>query len=113
MEYNLSSTTILVRQSPGLSVSTTHSLGHNKHLIPFGVSIKYFAGVLHFHNLSGLYNFKSLTKLDDRSRDIIQQRWLTDDKATLHQLADKYQVSAERIRQLENNAIKKLKLAMT
>jgi len=55
----------------------------------------------------------ALTKLDDRSRDIIQQRWLTDDKATLHQLADKYQVSAERIRQLENNAIKKLKLAMT
>ena len=55
----------------------------------------------------------ALIKLDDRSRDIIQQRWLTDDKATLHQLADKYQVSAERIRQLENNAIKKLKLAMT
>jgi len=55
----------------------------------------------------------ALTKLDDRSRDIIQQRWLTDDKTTLHQLADKYQVSAERIRQLENNAIKKLKLAMT
>ena len=55
----------------------------------------------------------ALTKLDERSRDIIQQRWLTDDKATLHQLADKYQVSAERIRQLENNAIKKLKLAMT
>jgi len=54
----------------------------------------------------------ALTKLDERSRDIIQQRWLTDDKATLHQLADKYQVSAERIRQLENNAIKKLKLAM-
>ena len=54
----------------------------------------------------------ALIKLDDRSRDIIQQRWLTDDKATLHQLADKYQVSAERIRQLENNAIKKLKLAM-
>ena len=55
----------------------------------------------------------ALTKLDDRSRDIIQQRWLSEDKSTLHQLADKYQVSAERIRQLENNAIKKLKLAMT
>jgi RNA polymerase sigma-32 factor len=55
----------------------------------------------------------ALTKLDDRSRDIIQQRWLAEDKKTLHQLADKYQVSAERIRQLENNAIKKLKLAMT
>ena len=55
----------------------------------------------------------ALTKLDDRSRDIIQQRWLAEDKTTLHQLADKYQVSAERIRQLENNAIKKLKLAMT
>ena len=55
----------------------------------------------------------ALTKLDDRSRDIIQQRWLSEDKTTLHQLADKYQISAERIRQLENNAIKKLKLAMT
>ena len=54
-----------------------------------------------------------MTKLDDRSRDIIQQRWLSEDKTTLHKLADKYQVSAERIRQLENNAIKKLKLAMT
>ncbi|MDH5395278.1 MAG: RNA polymerase sigma factor RpoH [Gammaproteobacteria bacterium] len=54
-----------------------------------------------------LYN--ALSELDERSRDILQQRWLTDNKSTLHQLADKYDVSAERIRQLENNAIKKLR----
>jgi RNA polymerase sigma-32 factor len=53
----------------------------------------------------------SLQNLDDRSRDIIQRRWLDDDKATLHELAQQYQVSAERIRQLENNALKKLRVA--
>lgn len=53
--------------------------------------------------------YSALKDLDDRSRDILQQRWLTDDKSTLHQLADQYGVSAERIRQLENNAIKKLR----
>jgi len=51
--------------------------------------------------------------LDARSRDILQQRWLGDSKATLHNLADQYQVSAERIRQLEKNAMKKLKAAMS
>jgi RNA polymerase sigma-32 factor len=51
----------------------------------------------------------SLNNLDDRSRTIIQRRWLDDDKATLHELAEEYQVSAERIRQLENNALKKLR----
>lgn len=55
----------------------------------------------------------ALATLDDRSRDIIMQRWLNeDDKATLHTLADQYQVSAERIRQIENNAMKKLKKMM-
>lgn len=47
--------------------------------------------------------------LDDRSREIIQRRWLVEKKATLHELADHFGVSAERIRQLEQNAIKKLK----
>lgn len=51
----------------------------------------------------------ALTELDERSRDIIARRWLTDDKATLHELAAEYEVSAERIRQLENNAIKKMR----
>ena len=50
--------------------------------------------------------------LDDRSRDILESRWLTESKQTLHELADKYGVSAERIRQLEANAIKKLRTAM-
>ena len=50
--------------------------------------------------------------LDDRSRDILESRWLTDSKMTLHELADKYGVSAERIRQIEANAIKKLRTAM-
>jgi len=56
--------------------------------------------------------YSALKDLDDRSRDILQQRWLTENKSTLHQLADKYDVSAERIRQLENNAIKKLRNAI-
>ena len=51
-------------------------------------------------------------ELDDRSRDIVQRRWLAEQKATLHELAGEYGVSAERIRQLENNAMKKLKKAI-
>jgi RNA polymerase sigma-32 factor len=47
--------------------------------------------------------------LDDRSRDILQRRWLNDAKATLHELAAEYGVSAERIRQLEKNAMKKVR----
>lgn len=55
----------------------------------------------------------ALSALDERSRDIISQRWLQEDqKATLHELADHYQVSAERIRQIESNALKKLKKFM-
>lgn len=53
--------------------------------------------------------YAALDSLDDRSRDIIAQRWLAEDKATLHDLADKYGVSAERIRQLEASAMKKVK----
>ncbi len=54
----------------------------------------------------------ALRGLDERSRDIVARRWLVDDKATLQELANEYSVSAERIRQLENNAIKKLRVAM-
>lgn len=54
----------------------------------------------------------ALKQLDDRSRDILQMRWLNEDKATLHQLADKYGVSAERVRQLEKNAMKKVRMTM-
>ncbi|MGI0119200.1 RNA polymerase sigma factor RpoH [Zooshikella sp. RANM57] len=54
----------------------------------------------------------ALAGLDERSRDILHHRWLTDNKATLHELAAKYNVSAERIRQLEKNAMKKLKLTL-
>jgi RNA polymerase sigma-32 factor len=53
-----------------------------------------------------------LERLDARSRDIVQSRWLTDEKATLQELADRYHVSAERIRQLEKNALAKLKDAI-
>ena len=52
---------------------------------------------------------QALETLDDRSRKILQSRWMTDEKATLHELADEYGVSAERIRQIEANAIKKLR----
>ncbi len=62
------------------------------------------------HNNARLHS--AMADLDDRSRDILAQRWLADKKKTLHELADQYQVSAERIRQLESNAIKKLKIAM-
>jgi RNA polymerase sigma-32 factor len=55
----------------------------------------------------------ALAKLDERSRDILARRWLTDDKSTLHELAAEYKVSAERIRQIEANAIKKLKTQMS
>lgn len=52
-------------------------------------------------------------RLDERSQDILQQRWLLDNKAvTLHTLAEKYGVSAERVRQLEKNALKKLRQYM-
>ena len=55
---------------------------------------------------------RALEKLDDRSRVILQRRWLNDDKATLHDLAAEYGVSAERIRQLEKNAMNKVKTMM-
>ena len=51
----------------------------------------------------------AMGELDDRSKDILNSRWLCDDKATLHDLADKYGISAERIRQLEKNAMNKIK----
>jgi len=54
----------------------------------------------------------AMQTLDQRSQEILAARWLSDKKATLQELADKYEVSAERIRQLEKNAINKLKTAM-
>jgi len=59
----------------------------------------------HHHNLL----FDGIETLDERSRDIIQSRWLLEPKVTLQELANKYDVSAERIRQLEAAALKKLK----
>ena len=52
-------------------------------------------------------------ELDARSREIVQRRWMVDKKATLHELADNFGVSAERIRQIEQNAIKKLKISFS
>ncbi len=54
----------------------------------------------------------ALKILDDRSRRILEERWLTEDKMTLHELAAEYGISAERVRQLEVNAIKKLRIEM-
>lgn len=51
----------------------------------------------------------AIQDLDERSRQILEARWLGDKKSTLHELADRFQVSAERIRQIEKNAMKKLK----
>ena len=58
----------------------------------------------------GLYD--ALDALDQRSRDILQRRWLNESKETLHELADEYGVSAERIRQIEAAAMKKLRSAL-
>ena len=55
---------------------------------------------------------EAIKTLDDRSRHIVQSRWLSEEKLTLHDLADEYSVSAERIRQIEANAIKKLRKTM-
>jgi RNA polymerase sigma-32 factor len=54
----------------------------------------------------------ALVSLDERSQDIIQTRWLNEDKSTLQELANKYEISAERVRQLEKNALSKLKNTM-
>jgi len=54
----------------------------------------------------------ALRTLDERSKDILEKRWLADKKATLHELAATYSVSAERIRQIEQNAMKKLQAKM-
>ncbi len=51
----------------------------------------------------------ALSRLDERSRNILKRRWMSDEKATLHELADEYGISAERVRQVEVNAINKLK----
>ena len=54
----------------------------------------------------------AIEQLDDRSREILMRRWLAESKATLHELADEYGVSAERIRQIEKNAMKKIRNMM-
>ena len=59
------------------------------------------------NNANQLY--EAINQLDDRSRDILQDRWLVDQKLTLHELAEKYEISAERVRQIEKNAMKKVK----
>ena len=59
------------------------------------------------NNANKLY--EAINQLDDRSRDILQDRWLADQKLTLHELAEKYEISAERVRQIEKNAMKKVK----
>ncbi len=59
------------------------------------------------NNRTSLY--AAIADLDDRSKDILQRRWLGEEKATLHELAAEYNVSAERIRQIEKRAMQKMK----
>lgn len=67
----------------------------------------------HKTEVSSLKSLRSaLDKLDPRSADIVAQRWLQDQKATLQQLAEKYGISAERVRQVEKNALKKMRVTM-
>ncbi len=54
----------------------------------------------------------AMSGLDERSRDILMRRWLSEEKNTLHELADEYGVSAERIRQIEKSAMNKIKAEM-
>jgi RNA polymerase sigma-32 factor len=54
----------------------------------------------------------AVSRLDARSQDILQRRWIAEDKATLHELADEYGISAERVRQIESAALKRLKSLM-
>ena len=54
----------------------------------------------------------ALEKLDHRSKDIVLRRWLSEDKPTLHELADEYGVSAERIRQIEKRAMEKMRMSI-
>lgn len=54
----------------------------------------------------------AIAELDERSRDILERRWLSDSKATLHELAAEYNVSAERIRQIEKRAMEKMKVQL-
>jgi RNA polymerase sigma-32 factor len=63
------------------------------------------------HNNTLLY--AGLDQLDERSQDIIRSRWLQDGKMTLQELADRYGISAERIRQLEANALRKMRASIT
>ncbi len=56
--------------------------------------------------------YAALEDLDDRSQEILKARWLSDQKSTLHELADKYGVSAERIRQIEKRAMEKMKASL-
>ena len=65
-----------------------------------------------FHDDATTQIAAAMEDLDERSQDILRSLWLTEKKMTLHELADKYGVSAERIRQLEANAIKKLRKAI-
>ena len=58
------------------------------------------------------YLYSAIKELDERSKGIIYDRWLSDEKLTLHELAEKYGVSAERVRQIEQNAMKKVKQSL-
>ncbi|KTD50375.1 RNA polymerase sigma-32 factor RpoH [Legionella quinlivanii] len=80
---------------------------HDEHNDPAYLVEQERSGELGRDNLSVAFE-----RLDDRSQDILQQRWLADDKTTLQDLAEKYSVSAERVRQLEKNAMKKLRQYM-
>jgi RNA polymerase sigma-32 factor len=57
--------------------------------------------------------YTAMEGLDERSQEILKARWLSEQKATLHELADKYGVSAERIRQIEKRAMEKMKEAIS
>ncbi|MEM7193479.1 MAG: RNA polymerase sigma factor RpoH [Pseudomonadota bacterium] len=108
MESRLSSTDVsfdmvLDGDDDDSSFAPEHHLGDSTYDPALVVSRKEYEGQV--SNQLG----EALEGLDERSRDIVQRRWLSDDKPTLHDLADEYGVSAERIRQIEKRAMEKMR----
>lgn len=110
MEQRLNAMDLAYDLDDSDDTSSTHATSPAAYLHSINDDPAYIFEQEHNGNQNNEKLHLALAQLDERSQDILKQRWLVDDKAlTLHALADKYSVSAERIRQLEKNAMKKLR----
>ncbi len=106
-------------QDIGFDLSTDNKDDEKPYIVPTAYlvsstvspEIELEANDMEAHQNNLLY--RGLGELDDRSQDIIRSRWLSDSKVTLQTLADRYGISAERIRQLEVNAMNKMKASLS